>query len=333
MPIYYYWGEDDHQIKQSAQQLIQQVVDPHWQSFNYQKVAGDALEVIQNALAESRTLPFGSGGRLTWISDAPLGTKCPEELGQTLLDLVPNLPEHSHVLFTGVNKLPVKSKVGQLFTQQGKVQEFTPIPPWKTEALAEMVRDTAQSLAIALKPDAVDYLVEAVGNDRYRLAQELQKIALLRPNDPRPLSAKEIQPLVPATTQTSLALAQAIRLGQTDMALNLLDDLLTMAEPPLRVTATLVSQFRLWLWVKLMQVDKQVDAQKVAAMTNLGNPKRIYFLEKEVRSLPLAALTQTLELLFEMELGIKRGAPAAVLLPTRMILLCGLYSRVAFPAQ
>jgi DNA polymerase-3 subunit delta len=332
MPIYYYWGEDDYQIKQAAQELIERVVDPNWQSFNYQKVTGDSWELIQNALAESRTLPFGGGGRLTWISDAPLGSKCPEDLMQTLLDLVPNLPDNSYLLFTGSHKLPLKSKLGQLFSQQGTVQEFNPIPPWKTDALTEMVRDTAQKLNLALKADAVDYLVAAVGNDRYRLAQELQKISLLRPDDPRPLSAREIQPLVPATTQTSLALAQAIRQGQTEVALNLLDDLLSMAEPPLRITATLVSQFRLWLWVKLMQVDKQVDAQKVAAMTNLGNPKRIYFLEKEVRSLSLAALTQTLELLFEMEAEIKRGAPAADTLTTQIILLGGLYSRVAFPA-
>ncbi len=333
MPIYYFWGEDDYQIKQAAQQLIARVIDPDWQGFNYQKVAGDALEPIQNALAESRTLPFGGGGRLTWISDAPLGSKCPEELVQTLLDLVPNLPASSHLLFTGSHKLPIRSKLGQLFSRQGTVQEFNPIPPWKTDALAEMVRDTAQTLNVALQSDAVAYLVAAVGNDRYRLTQELQKISLLRPDDLRPLSASEIQPLVPATTQTSLALAQAIRQGQTEVALNLLEDLLTMAEPPLRITATLVSQFRLWLWVKLMQADKQVDAQKVTAMTNLGNPKRIYFLEKEVRSLSLAALTQTLELLFEMEVGIKRGAPAAVTLTTQIILLCGLYSRAAFPAQ
>ncbi len=333
MPIYYFWGEDDHQIKQAAQQLIKQVVDPDWRSFNYQKVAGDSLEMIQNALAESRTLPFGSGGRLTWITDAPLGSKCPDELVQTLLDLVPQLPDNSTVLFTGINKLPAKSKLGQLFNQQGTVREFNPIPPWKTDALAEMVRDTAQTWDVPLQSDAVDYLVEAVGNDRYRLAQELQKISLLRPHDRRPLSAKEIQPLVPATTQTSLALAQAIRQGQTDIALRLLDNLLTMNEPPLRITATLVSQFRLWLWVKLMHVDKQVTAETVTAMTNLVNPKRIYFLEKEVRPLALAALTQTLALLCEMEVGIKRGAPAGVTLTTQIILLCGLYSRVGFPAQ
>ncbi|MEN9215921.1 MAG: DNA polymerase III subunit delta [Gloeomargarita sp. HHBFW_bins_162] len=329
MPLYYYWGEDDHQIKQAAQKLIQQVVDPNWQSFNYQKVAGDSLEIIQDALAESRTLPFGAGGRLTWITDAPLGSKCPEELVQLLLGLAPDLPETSYVLFTGVNKLPAKSKLAQLFT----VKEFNPIPPWKTDALAEMVREMAQNLNLALQSDAVDYLVEAVGNDRHRLTQELQKISLLRPDDPRPLRAREIQPLVPATTQTSLALAQAIRQGQTEVALNLLNDLLVLAEPPLRITATLVSQFRLWLWVKLMQTDKQVTAEKVAAMTNLGNPKRIYFLEKEVRSLSVAALTQTLEILFEMEVGIKRGTPATVILPSQIILLCDLYSRAAFPAQ
>jgi DNA polymerase-3 subunit delta len=324
MPIYYYWGEDDYQIKHAAQKLIQQVVDPDWRSFNYQKVAGDSLEAIQNALAESCMLPFGAGGRLTWITDAPLGSKCPEALTQALLDVVPHLPATSHVLFTGTAELPPKSPLGQLFAQQGTVQAFHPISPWQTSALAAAVREEAQSLGVALAADAVDYLVEAVGNDRWRLNQELHKIALLRPADARPWTAKDIQPLVPATTQTSLALAQAIRQGQTDQALQLLHNLLAIAEHPLRITATLVSQFRLWLWVKLMQ-EKQVDADKVKAMTHLGNPKRIYFLAKEVRTVPLAALTETLAMLLEMERGIKQGAPPELTLTTQIISLCRLY--------
>lgn len=83
---------------------------------------------------------------------------------------------------------------------------------------------------------------------------------------------------------------------------------------------------------RFAKLEKTV-AETSQAVTNLGNPKRIYFLEKEVRPLALAALTQTLELLFEMEVGIKRGAPAGVTLTTQIIVLCGLYSRVACPAQ
>lgn len=332
MPLYYYWGEDDYQIKQAVQKLVEQVVEPDWQSFNYQKIAGNSLEVIQDALTAARALPFGGGGRLTWITDAPLSGECPAELVQLLLDLAPHLPTTSHVVFTAKQKLAAqahRSKLASLF----RVEEFSSIAPWQTEALAKMVQDMAQSCRLALHTDAVDYLVAAVGNDRHRLNQELQKISLLRPDDPRPLRAREIQPLVPATTQTSLALAQAIRQGQTEAALNLLNDLLTMNEPPLRITATLVSQFRLWLWVKLLQTDQQVTAEKVQAMTNLGNRKRLYFLQKEVRSVPVAALTQTLEILCEMEMGIKRGEAATVVLPTQMILLCRLYSRGGFSAQ
>lgn len=333
MPVYYYWGDDTHQIQRAVQRLVQQVVDPNWLSFNYQKVTGDSLEAIENALAESRTLPFGAGGRLTWITDAPLGSQCPDELLELLLDTIPHLPDSSHVLFTNANPLPTKSPLGQLFQRYGVVREFNSIPPWKTEELAQMVREMAAEIPVALSEAAVNYLVAAVGNDRYRLEQELQKIALLRPEDPRPLQAAEIQPLVPPTTQTSLALAQAIRQGHVEKALQLWHDLLAMAEPPLRITATLVSQFRLWLWVKLSQIDPHVTPEKVAAMTNLGNPKRLYFLVKEVQGVPLAALTQTLELLWRLEMGIKQGASPAVLVPGLIISLCRLYSRGRLPAQ
>ncbi|MEN9263206.1 MAG: DNA polymerase III subunit delta, partial [Gloeomargarita sp. GMQP_bins_44] len=219
------------------------------------------------------------------------------------------------------------------FQKYGVIREFNPIPPWRTEELAALVREMAQEIPVALSQEAVAYLVAAIGNDRYRLEQELHKIALLRPEDPRPLQVAEIQPLVPPTTQTSLALAQAIRQGQVDQALHLWQDLLGMGEPPLRITATLVSQFRLWLWVKLAQMDRQVTPEKVVAMTNLGNPKRLYFLSKEVQGIPLAALAETLERLLALEWGLKQGAPATVIGPSTLISLSRLYSRGRFPAQ
>ncbi|MEN9264522.1 MAG: hypothetical protein Q6K14_10610, partial [Gloeomargarita sp. GMQP_bins_44] len=155
MPVYYYWGEDEYQLKRAVERLRQTVVDPAWASFNYQKLAGDALEAVENALAESRTLPFGSGGRLTWITDAPIGKQCPEEWMELLLATIPQLPESSHVLFTGTERLAASSPLGQLFQKYGVIREFNPIPPWRTEELAALVREMAQEIPVALSQEAV----------------------------------------------------------------------------------------------------------------------------------------------------------------------------------
>jgi len=49
-----------------------------------------------------------------------------------------------------------------------------------------------------------------------------------------------------------LHLAAAIRVGDAAKALALIAQLLSRNEPALRIVATLIGQFRTWLWVKLM---------------------------------------------------------------------------------
>lgn len=307
MAVSYFWGDDQHRLFQAVAALRQQVVAPAWEGFNYEKIAGDAPDALEMALSLARTPPFGEGGRLTWVAETTLDKQCPPEVATRLAEALPSLPENSHLLFTSAGRPSLRLKSTQLIQQHGTIQEFGLIPPWKTDELQHYARQQAQDAGVALTPAALNYLVDAVGNDAGRLQQELLKLHFYGLDRQQPLEESAVRGLVNATTQTSLALAQAIRQGQVQEALDLLAALQTHYEPPLRIVATLISQFRLWLWVKLLRVDPRVDKDRVLAATQLGNPKRLYFLEQEIKSCPYSGLEASLGLLLELELALKQG--------------------------
>jgi DNA polymerase-3 subunit delta len=81
-------------------------------------------------------------------------------------------------------------------------------------------------------------------------------------------------------------LAAAIRAGDTATALALVAELISRNEPALRIVATLIGQFRTWLWVKLMMDTGQGSSKGenalrlIAQAAEISNPKRIYFYSK-----------------------------------------------------
>ena len=205
------------------------------------------------------------------------------------------------------------------------MREFSPIPPWQTEALADRVRGTARELGVKLDRQAIEVLGEAVGNDSRRLWNELEKLKVYQGDRPSPLTQAEIQRLVAATNQNSLQLCAAIREGKSGEAIQLVGELLAQNEPALRIVATMIGQFRMWTVIKVMMESGERDDKAIAKLADLRNPKRLYFLRKEIARLRGQQLLKTLPILLELEAGLKQGAIAQEILQTKVLELCQLF--------
>jgi DNA polymerase III subunit delta len=327
MPVYLFWGDDEFRLQNAVKALEDRVLDPTWKSFNYDKVEGAGaagIEALIQGLNLAMTLPFGQGDRLVWLVNPPLSGQDSSFLAE-LERTLPVLPDSSHLLFTYVGKPDGRSKIAKALQQQGVVEEFVLAPTWKTDVIHNIVQQTARQLNLSIADAAVDLLAEAVGNDTRQLFSELEKLKLyatqaddsLRVIDPAMVKA-----LVRNTQQSSLELANVARQGQSHKALGVLDDLLRHNEPPLKISATLIRQFRTWLWVKLMQVAGERDERVIAKAADIANPKRVYFLSQDVKSLSAKQLQQTLVILLELEAALKQGQEAKGTLQTKVIELC-----------
>jgi DNA polymerase III subunit delta len=324
--IYVFWGEDDFAIAQAVAVLRKQALDPDWESFNLDKIGPEGSDGVMQALNQVMTPPFGLGKRLVWLADTTLTQRCSEELLAELARTLPVVPEDCVLLLTSRTKPDGRLKSTKLLQKYAEIREFSLIPPWKGDLLVKQVRQVAQDVGVKLTAGALDLLAEAVGNNTRQLYSELEKLKLYRGNSPQPLDETAIARLVTASTQSALQLAAAIRQGQTGAALDLVAELLRRNEHPLVITKTLVGQFRTWVWVKLMVAAGERSEGAIAQAADIANPKRVYFLQQEVKPLALDRLLQTLPLLLDLEASLK-GAGAAdelATLQTKVIELCEL---------
>lgn len=320
MTVYFYWGEDEFAMMQAIAAL-RNVLNPDWASFNYEKIVGDRTEAVTQALNTALTPPFGTGGRLVWLADTTVCQQCSEALLSDLERIIPVIPSDTVLLLTSRTKPDGRLKSTKLLSSHAKVQEFSPIPPWKTEDIVKRVRQVAQEVGVRLTPSGVQLVAESIGNDSRTLWNELEKLRLYADSRTLPLDTEEIAALVTANTQNSLKLAIALRTGNVAEALSLVAALIAHNEPPLRITSTLIGQFRTWLWVKMMNSDRR-DDKAIAQAAEISNPNRIYHLKKEVQSLTLSQLLSTLPLLLDLEISLKTGKNPLLTLQTTVIELC-----------
>lgn len=321
MPIYFYWGEDDYAIEKAVALLRDRVLDPQWTSFNYTNVQGEHSDVVIDSLNQVMTPPFGSGSRLVCLINTTICQHATENVLAELQRTLPVIPENSFLLLTSNSKPDERLKTTKLLRKFASFQEFPVIPPWKTDLILKSVHQAAQSLGVKLTAQTAQMLAEAVGNDTRLLDNELEKLRLYSACGQQ-LSVSNIAQLVKNTTHNSLQLAGAIRTGDTANALARLAELHAANEPSLKIVATLIGQFRTWLWVKIMMESGEKNQQAIAQAAEVGNPNRIYFLQKEVNFLSLQQLITCLPILLELEVSLKQGGSDISAFQIKVIELC-----------
>ncbi|WP_009631188.1 DNA polymerase III subunit delta [Synechocystis sp. PCC 7509] len=324
MPIYYYWGDDEFAIASTVTKLRDRTVDPNWASFNYTQHF-DTQNAAIEALNQAMTPAFGSGSRLVWLVNTTIGQQCPEELLIELKRTLPVIPNSSVLLLTSRHKPDGRLKSTALWKEYAEIKEFPLIPPWETKLLIQQVEKIAQEVGVKLTDSSTTLMAQSVGNDTRQLYNELTKLRLYAGESQTPISTEVVNNLVQATSQTSLDLVKAIVSGNTAQSLTLVAQLLNRNEPGLKIVATLVGQFRTWLWVKIMTEAQERDKKVIAQAAEIGNPNRVYFLQQEVKILSVKQLAATLPLLLELEANLKLGGEEMALLQTKVIQLCQLF--------
>jgi hypothetical protein len=121
------------------------------------------------------------------------------------------------------------------------------------------------------------------------------------------ITAAAVAALIGSHATSSLQVGDALLAGQSAEAIALVDQLLEVNEPALRIVAALSSQIRGWLWVSLLDAQGEQDVAVIAKAAGIGNPKRIYVMRKQIRGRPPGRFLRLLGQLLEVEAALKRG--------------------------
>ncbi len=303
-------GDDQFAIRQKLEHYKAEL-DPQWLELCYHRFPSSALE---QAMSAARTPSLSGGQRLVVVEDCNL-----KQWGDTQLEslqYLAQMPDATTLVFLATN-VDKRLKIYKHLLKYGQCFELSLIPPWRTDLIAEAISEAtaklnatqAKQMKLRLPKDVVEYLAEAIGNDMTRAASELRKLAIY--TNGQPVGLAEVQSLIPCQTQSNLQLAEAVRNGESEAVVRLIDELLARSEPMLVMVATLLTQFRTWLWVKSALASGIQNNTEIAQLCNVGNPNRLYYLRQEVATMPIRTLIQAVTKLVDLEMSIKQGAVQA----------------------
>ncbi len=321
MPIHLLWGDDSAAIEREIQHLIKQTVDPAWNSINLSRLDGSDPDQANKALEESRSSPFGSGGRLVLVARSPFCNGCPNELAKCFEEILELIPRQTLLVLFNTNKPDGRlktTKAVQLLIQQKKAIEKSFLLPaiWDEKGQKELVERTAKELGLQLSGRAASLLVESIGNNSARLTSELQKLSLLAGTNENNrnvaqqtifITEETVQALIGGITTNALQVAESLLANNVGEAIGRINALIEQGEPALRILATLTNQVRGWLWVSLMEQQGERDVALIAKAAGIGNPKRIYIMRKQLKGIPPKRFLKLLGCLLEIEAGLKKG--------------------------
>jgi DNA polymerase-3 subunit delta len=312
MPIHLYWGDDEASRQRALAAQIEALVDPAWASINLSRLDGADAGQAAQALEEARTPPFGAGARVVVLQRSPFCQAHPAELAAQLEAALELIPADGHLFLVSEGKPDARLRTTKRLRAVAEERSFTLPPIWDGAGQIERVESAARARGLTLAPAAAEALAEAIGSDGMRLASELEKLALHAGGggggSGGPITAEAVAALIGGQVTSSLAVGDALLAQHPSEAIALVEALLEVGEPALRIVAALASQIRGWLWVCLLERSGEQDVAVIAKAAGIGNPKRIYVMRKQIRGRSPEQLLALLRRLLDVEAALKRGA-------------------------
>jgi DNA polymerase-3 subunit delta len=247
------------------------------------------------------------------LQRSPFCNQCPADLASQLEAGLGQIPDHCHLLLVNSAKPDARLRTTKALKAVAEERSFNLPAVWDGAGQVELVSRTAREMGLAVEPAAAEALAEAIGSDSARLASELEKLSLYagtgKAGGPgAPITAAAVAALIGSHATSSLQVGDALLAGQSAEAIALVEQLLEVNEPALRIVAALSSQIRGWLWVSLLDAQGEQDVAVIAKAAGIGNPKRIYVMRKQIRGRPPGRFLRLLGQLLEVEAALKRGS-------------------------
>ena len=321
MPIHLIWGDDYEACNREIEEIIQTVIDPSWKSFNYSQIDGNDQKQNFRALEEVQSAPLGSGGRVVLVRRSPFCNGCSIELANKLQQTIKLIPNNTYLILNNSNKPDKRLKTTKLIEKSiqsnsfSKEKSFLLPLPWDINGQRNLVKNILYKLNLKMNHEAIDLIVECIGNDSSLINTELQKLSLfseaintnLTTDKPREISKELVKKLIQNNSTNALEIANLLLKGEIFIALNKIQSLLKNGEPALRLIITLTGQSRGWLWVHLLDLQGNQDVKEIAKLAGIANPKRIFVIRKQIQDKSLETLLELMKKLLKIEASIKSG--------------------------
>lgn len=304
MGIYFFYGDEDYLLDEELKKYRDKL-DTNFSSMNY---AVHDNPSYPDLIAILRTQPMMFGKLMVVI-------RCEKLLTSTLEDN--QTKEISEALEGNTDSLDIffvakyprnegkkpdsRKKIYKILSKYNS-KEFPTIKTYKTAELSAWINKKSKKHDITLETDAINILIEHIGNNLREFATELEKLALLAyPN--KKVTAKMVKEIC-ISNQDIFNFADFVMKGQKGLALLELKRLLDKKHP-LELLAATQTMLRKWILIKLKSTT--MSPSEISKLVG-QHEFVVKQTTQKLKSTPLKDLVHLKEMLTDAEYKIKSGA-------------------------
>ncbi|MFQ5900670.1 MAG: DNA polymerase III subunit delta [Thermodesulfobacteriota bacterium] len=320
--VYYLYGDESYLIDKAVKAIEDiKLASSSLKGLNHQVFyapKADPSEIIGCA----NTLPAFSRWRVVLVKDAHLFSQ--EQL-KIFLPYFKSPSPATLLIFTG-EKADMRKG---FFIEVNKKDGMVNFPLLKRGQLAYWLKKETSGRGKNITPEAMNYLIDIVGNSLRELSQEIEKLSLYV-GDKKAIGLKDIEEVgTDMSINNIFDFTDAVGTKNLIKALTALRKLLLAGEPPYTILAMVERHFRI-LWRIKMMIEKGMDNNGIGKRLGLS-PYIMRFYLKQGKPFSIKELKGIFNELYLSDLAVKTGKmPFKLVLEKLSIRLCGMSNRPAY---
>lgn len=286
--LYLIIGENDALINAKIKELLKE---------NYSNLITYDMEMtnISNAIRDLDTYGFFNEKKYVYAKNAKFLSSEKTEINHDI-DLLKKYlenPNLDNVLIISCNKLDNKKNIVKLVKDKMKVIEIN-------IDFNKYIKDYCKDIKI--KQESIDYLINAIGDNFYRINNELDKLLMYSSNE---ITKKDIDDVVIKKIDTNIfLLIDAIISKDKKKSLMIYHEMINYGEDIFKIMIALANQIRLIYSVKVLE---NLSNDEITTILNLKNPKQVYALRYKIGKYSSKDLLNYLHKLSLMDEDLKLG--------------------------
>ena len=252
MAVYFFYGDEDYNIENELG-LMRSKLNPDFISMSYQVHDNPNYTALISAL---RTTPMMFGDMLIIINAEEYFLSNKNFFDDSQLEDIENALENNsenlNIVFVvrlprnEGKKLDSRRKLYKILNKYNS-KEFATFKTYKTAEIAAWIKVQAKTKDIKLNDDAIELLIEQIGNNLREFNTELDKLKLMA--YPEKIVTKKMVTEICISNQDLFNFAELIMKNQKDAALLEFKKLLDKKHP-LELLSAIQTMIRKWIIIK-----------------------------------------------------------------------------------
>ena len=303
MAVYFFYGDEDFNIELEIEDMKSKL-NPDFISMSFQVLDNPEYSELSTAL---RTPPMMFGNMLVVINSEKyfLSNKNffeDSEL-EDIEDALKNNPEGLDIVFVVKlprdenKKLDSRRKLYKILSKYNP-KEFPSFKTYKTAEISSWIKLRAKKKGLSLKDDALELLIQHIGNNLREFDGELDKLKLLA--YPEKTVTKKMVEEIAISNEDLFNLADLIMVNKKDLALLEFKKLLDKKHP-LEILSALQTMIRRWIILKIKSNLSTFELSKLTGQHEFVVKQTL----QKLKNTKVADLVKLQQNLFETEYKLK----------------------------